>query len=245
VSAVGQIRPYEEYRDLSSIWPIPRHDVDRARARVWAVIGLVLLVVGAIVGVAAAGPGIVPGDETVLRVVQAPVWSGLDDLAWVVSRAGDFFPAVVFLLVAATTSLTLAGRFDLALFVAVAVALRAIGPVLKQIENSARPPAEVAASFEHVRGLGFPSGHALGAALFWGAITVVAPHVIQSRRSARLVQGLSIAMIVLTAWARVRLGVHWPSDVLGGVAIGVGFVALLRAGTVFIPGRSRGRAMLR
>ena len=36
-------------------------------------------------------------------------------------------------------------------------------------------------------------------------------------------------MIALIALSRVRLGAHWPSDVAGGLLIGVGLVCLLRA----------------
>ena len=78
-------------------------------------------------------------------------------------------------------------------------------------------------------GLGFPSGHAMGAALFYGAIAIVAPQVIANRLVARGIQVAAFVMMVLIALSRVRLGVHWPSDVVGGLLFGLAIVCLLQA----------------
>jgi undecaprenyl-diphosphatase len=78
-------------------------------------------------------------------------------------------------------------------------------------------------------GLGFPSGHAFGAALLYGAIAIIAPQVVADRLASRAIQVFSVALMTLIALSRVRLGVHWPSDVVGGLLFGLGAVCLLQA----------------
>ena len=66
---------------------------------------------------------------------------------------------------------------------------------------------------------GFPSGHATAAAAFFGAVIYLAGSL--PPRARRLVRLLSGVAIVLVALSRVMLRAHWPSDVLGGVALGL------------------------
>jgi undecaprenyl-diphosphatase len=61
----------------------------------------------------------------------------------------------------------------------------------------------------------FPSGHVLGAVLFWGLIFFAATQAIESRSARITVQMASAAMIVLMGFQRVYAGAHWPTDVLG------------------------------
>lgn len=68
-------------------------------------------------------------------------------------------------------------------------------------------------------GLGFPSGHATAAAAFFGAVFYLAGSLQGPAR--RAVRALAVVAIVLVAAARVMLRAHWPSDVLGGAALGL------------------------
>ena len=84
---------------------------------------------------------------------------------------------------------------------------------------------------------GFPSGHAAAAAVYFGAVYYAAADLPPGRR--RAVRLVSVAVIVLVGLARVILRAHWPSDALGGIALGIACTAaaafisastLLRAG---------------
>ena len=61
-------------------------------------------------------------------------------------------------------------------------------------------------------GYSFPSGHAQLVVVFWGMIAHACAR--------RAVTVLALAMIFLTGLSRVYLGVHYPSDVISGWALG-------------------------
>lgn len=66
---------------------------------------------------------------------------------------------------------------------------------------------------------GFPSGHATAAAAFFGAVIYLAGSLRPPART--WVRALAGLAIVLVALSRVMLRAHWPSDVIGGVALGL------------------------
>lgn len=72
----------------------------------------------------------------------------------------------------------------------------------------------------------FPSGHALGSVVCFGALAYFA--LLRARgRGARVVAlGSAAALIAAVGWSRLYLGVHYPSDVLAGYAVGMGWVAV-------------------
>jgi undecaprenyl-diphosphatase len=94
------------------------------------------------------------------------------------------------------------------------VALMAAAPLAETLLKAgvARPRPE-AMSY------GFPSGHATAAAAFFGALIYLSEDLRPGVR--RTVRALAVLMMTLVAIARVMLRAHWPSDVLGGLALGL------------------------
>jgi undecaprenyl-diphosphatase len=67
----------------------------------------------------------------------------------------------------------------------------------------------------------FPSGHALMSAAVYLTLAGLpgrGEHATQSIR--RCLRGLAVALVLLIGLSRIYLGVHWPSDVLGGWVLG-------------------------
>jgi undecaprenyl-diphosphatase len=71
----------------------------------------------------------------------------------------------------------------------------------------------------------FPSGHALDSfVIYFTLVTLVAPYLAVRAERIALFAG-SALLVLLIGMSRVYLGVHWPSDVLGGWAVGAAWLA--------------------
>lgn len=71
---------------------------------------------------------------------------------------------------------------------------------------------------------GFPSGHATAAAAFCGALLYLSGSLPPTSR--RLVRALALVGVILVGLARVILRAHWPSDVLGGITLGLALATI-------------------
>ncbi|HEX7187922.1 MAG TPA: phosphatase PAP2 family protein [Actinomycetes bacterium] len=91
-----------------------------------------------------------------------------------------------------------------------------LGVVLKLLVDRARPsfPEPVA----HASGYSFPSGHALNSFLGVGVLLLVFLPVL-TRVGRAVAFTLGAALVLLTGYDRVALGVHYVSDVLAGWAV--------------------------
>ena len=92
---------------------------------------------------------------------------------------------------------------------------------------------------EHYSGseiFSFPSGHATMAAITFGILAVLASHAM-NRWSRSLVYAICGLIVITIAYSRVYLGVHWLSDVLGGVMFGGVMVAAFGVAIEAIPPR--------
>lgn len=69
------------------------------------------------------------------------------------------------------------------------------------------------------QGPSFPSGHAAGSFAFAAFVAVYCAREL-SKRDAALATGAALAFAILVASSRVVLGVHYPSDVVGGALLG-------------------------
>jgi undecaprenyl-diphosphatase len=101
----------------------------------------------------------------------------------------------------------------------------------------ARPRPELVPHGAEVYTHSFPSGHAMLSAVIYLTLGVLVAASQEDRRIKRYVLCVAVLLTVLVGMSRVYLGVHWPSDVLAGWALGASFACLgwlifRRTGTV-------------
>jgi undecaprenyl-diphosphatase len=84
-----------------------------------------------------------------------------------------------------------------------------------------RPRPEFFEWGTHAMTSSFPSGHAMSAAIVYPTVAYLAARL-QKGHLARLLTMLAAALLVLLiSLSRVYLGVHYPSDVIAGVVVGL------------------------
>ncbi|MFC6041808.1 diacylglycerol kinase family protein [Nocardioides hankookensis] len=72
----------------------------------------------------------------------------------------------------------------------------------------------------------FPSGHASAATALGGIIVVLVSMLVRRKSVRRLAYAGVVVMVVVVCLDRVLLGRHYPSDVVGGVLLGLGVLLL-------------------
>ena len=193
-----------------------------------AVRSMVVLVLAAVLLSAfAAGNGVLPGDIAIARAVQAAVLPGGLGVVQAINWLGSAMPgALVVTLAVAGLLLYRTHRLEAGV-IAATLPLRLANGALKDLFASARPDAGAVRVIEQAHGQGYPSGHASGAVLLYGATVVLAPCLTRHPSRRRLIRVGAVLMIAAAGVSRVAVGAHWPSDVLGGYLWGGVLLGLL------------------
>ena len=155
------------------------------------------------------------------------------DLFQVVTDVGS---PVGCLVVAAVAAVVLARRrrlLDAALLAVVFVGAQVLDLALKLTFHRKRPELGVV----HLDTYSYPSGHAMTSTAVYGTLAYLLWRGTTSRRAHLAIAVGLVAVVALVAASRVYLGVHYLSDVLGGVTAGATWVALAIALRLLFAGR--------
>lgn len=141
-------------------------------------------------------------------------------------------PLTVDIVAAVLAIVALAARRITAAVVIIVARLGELGTVavVKLVADRLRP------AFAHpvatANGYSFPSGHSAGSAALYGVLLLLAvPLLARGPRVAVVVIG--VVFILAVATSRVLLGVHYPSDVVAGLAIGGAWAAFAAAAPIW------------
>lgn len=185
---------------------------------------LVLGLVGFVLigwGIGELWVSVIGSSETeLMRELAAQRSQSLIQIARAVTWAGSAFLLVPLALVCALV-FGRAGMWPQALAVVLGLGgAMLIADLVKILVSRSRPPVE---HLQAVTGFSFPSGHTTQAAAFWLSLVLALRAGGAARTAVRLAGAAAMLLILIVAWSRVYLGVHYPSDVLAGLLLGAGW----------------------
>jgi undecaprenyl-diphosphatase len=196
-----------------------------ARPLGWTVAVCIVAFAGVLGLVAAHWPPLLTGDQAADSAAHVDVLAQpwLLAAARAATTAGD--SDVVNVVAAAVAIALLIIRFWRGAVLVVIARIGELASTTAVKDLLTRPRPTLLNPVDHAAGYSFPSGHAAGAAAVYGALVVlVLPRAIRWARALLLAAGTSL--ICAVAASRVLLGVHYPSDVAAGAALGLAWVGI-------------------
>lgn len=162
-------------------------------------------------------------DLSAVREATAERTAAIEGAARVLTWAGSAAVLAPLTLICCLALLRAGMRQD-----AFAFALSFAGAVLlagavKLLVDRARPPVQ---HLQAVASSSFPSGHATQASAFWLSVVFAVRAAGAPSAGVRVVAVACAAIVLTVAASRVYLGVHYPGDVVAGIALGCGWTLL-------------------
>ena len=193
--------------------------------------GLAIAVLGTAAFVALAGE-VSSGstqtfDESVLRWIAVHHSARLDTLMLEITALGTGVVVLMIVVIAALFLVLTQHKYSAILLLASTFGGLVLNAVLKLGFHRPRPSIIVHAV--HTASSSFPSGHAMSAAIVYGTVAYLAARLHPSRWARWFMMFAALGLIVLISFSRMYLGVHYPSDVVAGVSIGLAWAAFCMA----------------
>jgi undecaprenyl-diphosphatase len=167
-------------------------------------------------------------DEAALR------WIGERRLGWLdvgmleITALGGATVVVILSVVAGVLLWLTDHRYSAVLLGIAAGGSILLNHLLKAVFARARP--DVLEWVTHAGPLSFPSGHSMNAVAAYGTLAYLIARLEPTVRARRITFALATVIILLIGTTRVYLGVHYPSDVIGGFLVGLAWAVVCGLG---------------
>ncbi|MEV8508342.1 phosphatase PAP2 family protein [Actinoplanes sp. NPDC051475] len=133
-------------------------------------------------------------------------------------------PIMMWLVTIAVVALLIRKRIRLAVYLVVTgIGALLLDPSLKALVARVRPVVEDPVA--HAPGNSFPSGHALGSMIVYGALLLVFLPAVSARHRKWFVTVMAVIVLAI-GLTRIALGVHYASDVLAGWFLGAAWLGV-------------------
>lgn len=191
----------------------------------WPVLalGLVLIVIFAADTLAASMYAYLPFDVPIERFIQSINWGPLVQvftfLDWIEGTRQQILGVAGIVLIAAV-------NWRAVPMVIVAALSGAVYSLTAMVIQRPRPPEALVHVIRHTGSTSYPSGHV--AFFSWFVIMLIVCLAVGRlpKAMATILWVLGALLLLTVCIARIYLGEHWPSDVIGGLALGLGFTAI-------------------
>lgn len=87
-----------------------------------------------------------------------------------------------------------------------------------------RPRPELAVRIIEQGGYSFPSGHSMNCLVCYGFLIYLINRYCENKKLARVLTVILTLMIICIGVSRVYVGVHFPTDILGGWSLGMAYL---------------------
>jgi undecaprenyl-diphosphatase len=167
-------------------------------------------------------------DDTVMR------WMGEHRIAWIerslleITALGTGLVVMMIVIIAALFLTATQHRFSAFLLLVASAGGLILNTILKSSFDRPRPRL-----FEWLTnpgGSSFPSGHAMGSAIVYFTVAYLIARLEKRRWMRALTIITSLLLVLLISVSRLYLGVHYPSDVIAGMIIGLAWAGFCLAG---------------
>ena len=205
-------------------------ELKRLARQEWPIVAVLMIVASAVWAFIELADEVVEGstaalDEAILLALRDPADSTQPlGPAWLEEMMRDFtglggtgFLTLVTL--AAAGFLVLRRKHKAALAVLVAVGVGILLSTLVKMGFD-RPRPDLVPHGSYVYTASFPSGHSMMSAVVYLTLAALVTRLIQRKRLKGYALGVAMILTLMVGVSRIYLGVHWPSDVLGGWTAG-------------------------